>query len=117
MWRDDAHLLDILLAARKARQYAGGLSRDAFEQDELVQSAVMRWLTIIGEAASKISLEFQASHADIPWSEMKGLRHRLVHEYFRIQLPIIWDTIQVDLPKLIAQIEPMVPPDSAAGRV
>jgi uncharacterized protein with HEPN domain len=111
MWRDEAYLLDILLAARKVLQYAGGLSRDAFEQDELVQSAVMRWLTIVGEAACKISPEFQASHADIPWSDMKGLRHRLVHEYFRIQLPIVWDTIQVDLPKLLEQIEPLVPPE------
>jgi len=74
----------------------------------------MRWLTVIGEASRKISPEYQAAHADIPWSEMKGLRHRLVHEYFRIQLPIVWDTIQSDLPKLIAQLEPLVPPNPDA---
>jgi len=114
MWRDDAYLLDILLAARKVREYTAGLSQDDFERNELVQSAVMRWLTVIGEAARNISPEYQAAHADIPWSEMKGLRHRLVHEYFRIQLPIVWDTIQSDLPKLIAQLEPLVPPNPDA---
>ena len=114
MWRNDAYLLDILLAARKIREYTAGLSQDDFERNELVQSAVMRWLTVIGEASRKISPEYQAAHADIPWSEMKGLRHRLVHEYFRIQLPIVWDTIQNDLPKLIAQLEPLVPPNPDA---
>jgi len=111
MWRDDARLLDILLAARKIREYTTALSRDDFERNELVQSAVMRWLTVIGEAARNVSPECQAAHADIPWSDMKGLRHHLVHEYFRIQLPVVWDTIQNDLPKLVAQIEPLVPPN------
>ena len=111
MWRDDARLLDILLAARKIREYTTGLSRDDFDRNELVQSAVMRWLTVIGEAARNVSPEFQAAHADIPWPDMKGLRHRLVHEYFRIQLPVVWDVIQNDLPNLVAQIEPLVPPN------
>lgn len=111
MWRDEAYLLDILLAARKVRHYTAGLSRQDFENDELVQSAVMRWLTIIGEAAGKVSSDLQSEHPGIPWAEMRGLRHRLVHEYFRVNLPVVWDTIQKDLPALIAQIAPLVPPE------
>lgn len=91
MRRDDAYLLDIVIAARKALQFVEGIDRGEFEDNELVQNAVMRPLEIIGEA------------------EMVGLRNRLVHEYFRIDFGAVWDTIHKDLPKLIEIVEPLVP--------
>lgn len=109
MRRDDAYLLDILIAARKALKFVEGIDRNDFEDNELVQNAVMRPLEIIGEASAKISKEFRKEHSDIPWREMVGLRNRLVHEYFRINYGVVWDTIHKDLPKLIEVIEPLVP--------
>jgi uncharacterized protein with HEPN domain len=74
MWRDDAYLLDILLAARKVLSYAEGFSWEDFRKDGRTQDAVMRNLQIIGEAVRKISDEFRSGHPEVPWSEIMGMR-------------------------------------------
>ena len=109
MRRDEAYLLDILIAARKALKFVEGIDRNEFEENGLIHSAVMRPLEIIGEAASKISKVTRKNNPNIPWADMIGMRNRLIHEYFRIDYDAVWDTIQKDLPQLIAQIEPLVP--------
>ncbi len=110
MQRDDnAYLLDILIAARKALKFVEGIDRDEFEDNEIIQNAVMRPLEIIGEASAKISSKFRRTHTEIPWKDMVGMRNRLMHEYFRVDYGIVWDTIQKDLPKLIDLIAPLVP--------
>jgi uncharacterized protein with HEPN domain len=109
MRRDEAYLLDMLIAARRAIKFVEGVSRNEFEDNELVQNAVMRPLEIIGEAAGRISAAFRKDHPEISWKEMIGLRNRLVHEYFRVEYGTVWDIIKNDLPKLIEQIEPLVP--------
>jgi uncharacterized protein with HEPN domain len=109
MRRADAYLLDILIAARKALKFAEGIDRNKFDDNEIIQNAVMRPLEIIGEASARISKEFRNAHSEIPWREMVGLRNRLIHEYFRIDFGAVWDTIHKDLPKLIEVIEPLVP--------
>ncbi len=109
MRRDDAYLLDILIAARKALKFVEGVDRNEFEDNEIIQNAVMRPLEIIGEAAARISSKFRKAHPEIPWKDMVGLRNRLIHEYFRIEYGAVWDTIQNDLPALIVQIEPLIP--------
>lgn len=111
MWRDDAYLLDILLAARQALEFTAGLEWEEFQADTMCQHATMRTLEIVGEAARKISDEIKAAHPEIPWNDMIGLRNRLIHEYFRIDVEKVWDTVQNDIPALIAAIEPLVPPD------
>jgi uncharacterized protein with HEPN domain len=112
MWRDDAYLLDILLAARKVLSYTEGFSWEGFRKDGRTQDAVMRNLQIVGEAVRKISEEFRSEHPEIPWSEILGMRNRLVHEYGRIQVEKIWETVVDDVPDLIRLIEPFVPPDT-----
>jgi uncharacterized protein with HEPN domain len=112
MWRDDAYLLDILIAARKVLRYAEGFSWESFREDGRTQDAVMRNLQIIGEAVRKISDEFRNEHPEIPWGEILGMRNRLVHEYGRIQVEKVWETVVDDVPALIRQIEPLVPPDA-----
>ncbi len=112
MQRDDAHLLDILLAARSAVGFVEGMTWDAFLQSELHQSAVMRPLEVIGEAARRVTQDTQDAHPEIPWNQMIGMRNRLVHEYVRVNLRTVWETVQDDLPSLIARIEPLVPPES-----
>ena len=66
-------------------------------------------MEIIGETSGKISKDFRKRHKEIPWGDMIGLRNRLIHEYFRVDFGAVWDTIQGDLPKLIEQVEPLVP--------
>jgi uncharacterized protein with HEPN domain len=68
-------------------------------------------LEIIGEAARRVSQQTRDAHPEIPWEQMIGLRNRLIHEYFRVNLATVWDTVQNDLPRLIALIEPLVPPE------
>jgi len=109
MWRDDAYLLDMLLAARKVCEFTAGIDWKRFEQDDLIQNAVMRQIQIIGEASRKVSLEYQRGHPEIPWNEIVGMRNRLVHEYFRIIPRRVWDVVEEDVPELIRVVEPLVP--------
>ena len=111
MRRDDALLLDMLLAARRAVGSAAPLTFSEFEKDDLHQLAILKSVEIIGEAASRISEETKAKHPDIPWVEISGLRNRFVHAGFAIQFDVLWQTVQDDLPPLITQIEPLVPPE------
>ena len=109
MRRDETYLLDILIAARKALKFVEGIDRDKFEDNEIIQNAVIRPLEIIGEASARVSKDFRKAHAEIPWQEMVGLRNRLIHEYFRIDFGAVWDTLHKDIPNLIEIIEPLVP--------
>jgi uncharacterized protein with HEPN domain len=84
MWRDDHLVLDMLIHARKARDFNAGMTWERFCADEMVQFATQRVLQIVGEAAWKVSDEYRLAHPDIPWSQIAGLRHRLVHDYTRI---------------------------------
>lgn len=68
-------------------------------------------IQISGEAARGVSDECRRAHTDIPWSDIVGMRHRIVHDYLNIQLDRVWRTVQNDIPVLIAQLEPLVPPE------
>ena len=111
MWRDEAYLLDILLAARKIVRFSQGYSAEKFAADEVLQHAVMRLIQIIGEAARKISPAYKEAHPQIPWTQIIGMRNRLVHEYFRVETDIVWEVVDQDIPALIPLIEPLVPPE------
>lgn len=112
MWRDDAYLLDMLNAARKIQTFLQGMSEDEFRKSELHQQAVMRLIQIIGEAARKISDACKQAHPEIAWVQISGMRNYLIHEYFRINLDTVWQVVHNHIPALIAQLEPLVPPDN-----
>jgi uncharacterized protein with HEPN domain len=109
MWRDEACLLDMLLAARKIRRFSEGVVFEGFLADELMQHGIMRLIQILGEAARKISPEFRQAHPEIPWQGIIGMRNRMVHEYFRIIPAKVWEVIQKEIPALIPLLEPLVP--------
>jgi uncharacterized protein with HEPN domain len=111
MRKDDAYLLDMLIAARDAVAFVTGLSREQFDASRVHQLAVLKALEIIGEAAARLTEETRAAHPRIPWREIVGMRHRLVHGYFEVDLNKVWDTVQNDLPPLIALLETAVPPE------
>lgn len=109
MPRDHAYLLDILNSARTILEYTKGKEKDEFSKDSLLQDAVIRRLEIIGEASSRISAETQAQYPHLPWLAMKGTRNRVIHEYDSVEIEIIWDIVEMDLPSLIAELEKILP--------
>lgn len=113
MWRDDAYLLDMLINARRAHQFNVDGDLGAFLADEARQMATLYVLQIVGEAASKVSNVYRHEHPEIPWGAIIGLRHRLVHDYPRIDLRKVWDVVVTNLPDLIARLEQLVPPEGA----
>jgi len=96
-------LQDILEAIGHIDRYAAR-GREAFEADELIQSWFVRHLQIIGEAARALPEEIRAKMPDIPWSQVIGMRHILVHDYFGIDTEVVWDAVQRDLPSLKEKI-------------
>jgi uncharacterized protein with HEPN domain len=109
-WRDAALLLDIVLAAEDALSFVAGLDERAFLASGLHQSAVIRKFEVMGEAAGKVSRAFCAAHPEIPWEQMTGLRHRLIHDYGDVRLDIIWRVTKEMLPSLIDMLRPLIPP-------
>ncbi len=97
-------LNDICQAIDRIEQYIKNLSFDAFSDDQKSVDAVVRNLEIIGEAASRLPDEFKEKYSEIEWYKVVGLRHRIVHEYFGIDLEIIWQILQKDLPELRQKI-------------
>lgn len=100
----DLLLNDIRQAIDRIEQYIKNLSFDAFSDDQKSVDAVVRNLEIIGEAASRLPDEFKEKYSEIEWYKVVGLRHRIVHEYFGIDLEIIWQILQKDLPELRQKI-------------
>jgi len=110
MSRDDATLVDIARAARLTRDFVEGIDQSAFQEDLKTQSAVLHQLLILGEAAKRLSQEFRNAHAQIPWPLVTGMRDKLIHHYEAVDLAVVWNTIQKDLPALLAFVTPLLPP-------
>lgn len=94
------HIDDMLAAVAKIRTYTQGMTYDAFAADSKTQDAVVRNLEIIGEAARMLPEEVRQRTAAVEWRKIVGLRNLLIHEYFGISLPIIWDVVQNKLDAL-----------------
>ena len=111
MWRDPAWVLDMLQAAQKVLEYAYGLTETSFLASSRDQDAIVRQLTILGEAAKRVSEDFRNKHPDIPWKKIAGLRDVVVHDYFHIDLEKVWRITKEDLPDLIEVLKRIVPPE------
>ena len=96
------HMLD---HAREAVDMIAGKSRIDLDQERMLELALVRLVEIIGEAAVRVNEETKEQHSSIPWREIVGMTNRLIHGYESIDLDILWDTIEVDLPPLIFQLE------------
>lgn len=108
--RDPALLLeDIRSAIARIERYTSGLQREHFVADEKTIDAVARNLEIIGEAVRWVPSDFKHQHADIPWEQIAGLRNRIVHDYFGLDLEIIWQVLQTSLPDLREQLARITP--------
>ena len=106
---DNVRVRHILDAAREAVNFSEGRSRADLDTDRKLNLSLVRLLEIIGEAARGLSQEFRQEHPDLPWKSMVGIRDRLIHGYFDINLDVVWETVTEDLPPLIAQLKKIVP--------
>lgn len=107
MPKRDADLLieDMRVAIGRIERYTAGLDREAFLQDEKTVDAVVRNLEVRGVAARQMPSKFLGQHPEIPWPLIAGLRNRIVHDYFGLDLQIIWEIVSHDLPSLKVQLE------------
>jgi uncharacterized protein with HEPN domain len=101
------HMLDM---AKKAVAKVQELPRSAYDADENLRLALVHLVQVIGEAARKVSPEFTMTHPDVPWENIIGMRHKLVHDYLGVDEDIVWQVVTADLPTLVELLEPLVPP-------
>lgn len=98
--RDAILVGHMLNAMGRLSELVARTDRDTFDRDWVIQDAVIRELEVLGEAAGRLSPEFVAAHPEIPWREITGLRHKLIHDYFVVDLGIVWRTATVNVPEV-----------------
>lgn len=96
------HILDAILTIE---EYMNGVEYEDFLGNKLKQDGVIRELEIIGEASKQLSQEFKEKYSDIPWKDIAGMRDKLIHEYFGVDLNAVWETIEDDLPILKSALQ------------
>jgi uncharacterized protein with HEPN domain len=101
---DLTRLKHIRDSALTAIEFTEGRSRDDLDSDRMLSLASVRLIEIIGEAANRISFSCRAKYPDIPWREIIGMRNRIVHAYFDVDLDIVWTVIREDLPSLLESV-------------
>jgi uncharacterized protein with HEPN domain len=107
--RDITYLWDMRQAAREITAFLSGVSFAEFELDKKLRYAVERELIVIGEAATHVSEKFREGHPEIPWMQIIGQRNVLAHEYGEILVERIWQTVTANLPKLVEDLEKLLP--------
>lgn len=102
------YLEDIVNSIDKIEEYVLNLNFEVFSNDQKTIDAVVRNMEIIGEAAKNIPEEYTEEHSDLPWSEMISMRNKVIHEYFGVDVDILWMTIKEDLHQLKEQLENLI---------
>ncbi len=103
--KDSDFLSDIQEAIRRVLDYTAGMAYETFLSDTKTQDAVIRNLEIIGEATKNLSNELRGRYPDLPWKSMAGARDRLIHDYFGVNLDIVWEIVIIELPKVISRLD------------
>ena len=104
--KDDLAFIEhVLLCIGKIQEYTKNLTVQEFTNNELIQDAVIRNIEIIGEATKKISKDLKSQYREIPWKEMSGMRDKLIHDYFGVDVDVVWKTVNEDIPYLKSLIE------------
>lgn len=110
-------LEQMLESAVQARAYVDGMDQDTFSGDKRTQQAVILNLLVLGELAAKViekERDFVSQHPEVPWASIKGMRNRIAHGYFELDLGVVWETVQRALPVLIGQLPAVL--DAARSR-
>lgn len=98
------YIQDMLESAEKAVNFVGNLEYEQFSEDDKTTFAVIRAIEIIGETAKKVPNDIREGYSEIPWREIAGTRDKLIHEYFGVNLAVVWRTVHEDLPPLIEKL-------------
>jgi uncharacterized protein with HEPN domain len=101
---DRVYLLHVQDAIRRIQSYVTG-GRQEFRSDTKTQDAVVRNLEVIGEAVKQLSQATRDAHPTVPWKQIAGMRDKMIHEYFGVNLDLVWDAVVRDLPKLLAEVD------------
>ena len=107
--RDPLYLGHMLDTAREAAARAAERGMDGFVEDEDLRLALAYRIQMIGEAARRVSEPTRRAHPEVPWSQIIGMRHKIVHDYLSVDYDIVWQVVDKDLPELIGQLENIVP--------
>jgi uncharacterized protein with HEPN domain len=94
--------------SRKVASKTAGVRREDFDRDENLRLALAHLLQTIGEAARRVSREFQRAHPEIPWGGIVGMRHKVVHDCMDVDEDVVWKTSVEEIPRLVAALEPLV---------
>jgi uncharacterized protein with HEPN domain len=105
MKEDKPYILHIKDAINKIEIFTKGIDYRKFIENDMIQSAVIRQIEIIGEASNKLGSQLKDAYLEIPWVDIIGMRHKLIHDYFGVDLKKVWGTIKKDLPNLKKNIE------------
>jgi len=110
MKEDKVYLLHIRDAIDRILTYTAE-RRNAFLSNTMIQDAVVRNFEIIGEAAKRLSSELRSAHADLTWKQISGMRDKLIHEYFGVNLSLVWNTIEMHMPDLKKRVSEILEQD------
>jgi uncharacterized protein with HEPN domain len=105
---DISRINHIIEASQKALNITKTRKRSDLDQDDVLGLALVRLLEIVGEAAWGISEKLRSKYPDIPWRAMTGMRNRLIHGYFEVNLDVVWETITAQLPPLVTQLRKLL---------
>ncbi len=105
MKKDRVYLTHILDTIADIEKFTQGVSQEAFFENKEKQYAVLRALEIIGEATKNLSSELKNANSAVDWKHIAGMRDKLIHAYFGVNLPLVWETVKKDLPELKSQIQ------------
>jgi uncharacterized protein with HEPN domain len=108
MRKDNAYLRHILDAISDIKRFMKGLTKQEFFENKEKQYAVLRALEIMGEATKNLSKELKAEHPEIQWSDIAGMRDKLIHQYFGVNIDLVWETVKKGLPELGNKISEML---------
>lgn len=101
-------IIDMRNHAQEAVALIGNCSREDLDANRVLTLALRKLVEIIGEAAYRVPKEFQDDHPEIVWEKIIGMRNRMVHGYDAVDLDVLWSVVKIDLPILVAQIEPLI---------
>lgn len=105
MVKNKQALLDIITAIQQILSYVENIKKEDFQQDDEKQAAILYRIIIVGEATQRLSNEFRQNYPVIPWREMAGLRDVVIHDYDELDIDILWNVIQVNLPDILPQLQ------------
>ena len=106
------HICD---TARKALGLVVGKTSSDYDEDELLRLALTHLIQVIGEAARHVSRQLRDGHPEIPWQEIVGMRHKVVHHYMNVDEDIVWRTVTQEIEPLVEKLESILPPEDNLG--